>query len=324
MEGVGRTDAAVLELPWVPVCVRGCKLLAKAWFGDTEYRVLLSDLNCVWEEEMDAEAIQTRAQKLNKRLSAPVTSIYSHLRSVAQPRLSGQTEDQEGSGHFSLEYRGTDLTLRLKSLLAGVPFHWEFCCTSAPVTVVCRQLVRPLLAISQVLRRQVGELGALLIRKDAEIQDYRENGAALTRSRLQTELFEEDRYRENFITETLPQMGLSQESVQFDSDLQELYVAVSSQRNGQKRKRADDLADRPDDSSVPVQNAPDTDPAGSMTSGDRSSVGVEREQSENKEATGEPQEAESEQTVPLTPAVATAVSRAGPRPKKKKALGLFR
>lgn len=46
---------------------------------------------------------------------------------------------------------------------------------------VCAQLVRPLLAMSHLLQRQVEQLGGLLGRKDAEIQDFRENGATLSR-----------------------------------------------------------------------------------------------------------------------------------------------
>lgn len=95
---------------------------------------------------------------------------------------------------------------------------------------VCSQLVRPLLLMSRLLQRQVGQLGALLARKDTELQDYRDNGAVLSRGRLyvqrnkntlikhnihtcssrwcvcfaerlQTELFEEQSYRENFLTQ---------------------------------------------------------------------------------------------------------------------------
>lgn len=46
---------------------------------------------------------------------------------------------------------------------------------------VCIQLVRPLLTMSHLLQKQVEQLGGLLVRKDAEIQDYRENGATLSR-----------------------------------------------------------------------------------------------------------------------------------------------
>lgn len=49
------------------------------------------------------------------------------------------------------------------------------------ITQVCTQLVRPLLLMNRVLQRQAAELEGLLVRKDAEIQDYRENGATLSR-----------------------------------------------------------------------------------------------------------------------------------------------
>lgn len=39
----------------------------------------------------------------------------------------------------------------------------------------------PLLSMTQVLHRHVGELTALLFKKDAEIQDYKENGAMLSK-----------------------------------------------------------------------------------------------------------------------------------------------
>lgn len=55
-------ESVLSALPWMPVNVGGCDLLAKAWFGDTQYRVLLSDLNGVWEEDMNADDIQSRAQ----------------------------------------------------------------------------------------------------------------------------------------------------------------------------------------------------------------------------------------------------------------------
>ena len=46
---------------------------------------------------------------------------------------------------------------------------------------VCSELVRPLLVMSRLLQTQVDQLGALLARKDAQIQDYRETGATLSR-----------------------------------------------------------------------------------------------------------------------------------------------
>ncbi|KAG7261070.1 hypothetical protein CRUP_031665, partial [Coryphaenoides rupestris] len=138
-------DHEVLSVrPWLPVCIGERPLLAKAWFGDTAYHILLTDTCCVWEERMDTA---------------------------------------EGEAQVSLVHPGDGggLSIRLKSELAGLPFHWEFHCTRPAVDMVCAQLVRPLLVMSRLLQAQVDQLGALLARKDAEIQDYKENGATLSR-----------------------------------------------------------------------------------------------------------------------------------------------
>ncbi|XP_060775196.1 non-homologous end-joining factor 1 isoform X1 [Neoarius graeffei] len=198
MESTDHTEGALSALPWVPVNIDGSKLLTKAWFGDTEYRLLLSDLNSVWEEEMSTDSIERRAQVLNKRLRAPVRAFCTRLRSVVWPCLSRQSDEESPAVRFLLKHEGDHLTVSLKSELGDVPLFWEFRCTPASVAVVCRELVCPFLSMTQVLHRHVGELTALLLKKDAEIQEYRENGAMLSRGRLQTEPFEEETYRRNF------------------------------------------------------------------------------------------------------------------------------
>uniref|UniRef100_A0A3Q0RM77 Non-homologous end-joining factor 1 n=1 Tax=Amphilophus citrinellus TaxID=61819 RepID=A0A3Q0RM77_AMPCI len=190
----------LLQRPWLPVSICGCQLLAKSLFGETAYHILLTDMRCVWEERMDAAAIQSRAQELNRRLRAPVKAFFSHLCEVAKPCLSGSDGQIENKAQISLvRQEDGNISMKLKSELAGLPFYWEFHCTSAPVALVCFHLVRPLLMMSRLLQQRVEQLGGLLMRKDAEIQDYRENGATLSRERLQTDVFEEQTYREDFM-----------------------------------------------------------------------------------------------------------------------------
>ncbi|XP_042581357.1 non-homologous end-joining factor 1-like isoform X1 [Cyprinus carpio] len=312
----GEMETGLFALPWVPVNIGGSDLLAKAWFGDTQYRVLLSDLNTVWEEEMTTDDIQSRAQDLNKRLRAPTHAFFSHLCSVARPCFSSEDDDQISTAHVTLEQHGDNLTVKLKSELAGLPFYWEFRCTTTPVGVVCRHLVRPLLAVSRVLQRQVEDLAALLARKDAEIQDYQENGAVLSRARLQTEPFEVHRYRENFFTQIVPQMGVTLDSVGFDSELQALYMAVSSGKTGQKRKRSPDSSPAAEDKHVSEHHQHITDvPTGSSL--------ASQEQNDVKAPSGRPQVTDSKQAVTL-PSTVGSEERSTSRPKKKKAVGLFR
>lgn len=62
MEARGSSAEVLLQRPWLPVSISGCQLLTKSWFGETAYHVLLTDMHCVWEERMDAAAIQQRSQ----------------------------------------------------------------------------------------------------------------------------------------------------------------------------------------------------------------------------------------------------------------------
>ncbi|XP_061572257.1 non-homologous end-joining factor 1 [Cololabis saira] len=243
---VSSPEDVLLRSPWLPISLGGCRLLAKSWFGETAYRVLLTDLHCVWEERMDAADVQSRAQELNRRLRASAEAFFSHLREAARPCLSGGG----GEAQVSLTRRDDGrLAVRLKSELGGLPFHWEFRLSPAPVATACEQLVRPLLAMSRLLQQQLEQLGGMLARKDAEIQDYRENGASLTRERLKTDVFLEKTYREDFMAKALP--GLQPErcdALGFDAPLQQLYAAVVAPRK--RRREEEQRVAEPDDTAA--------------------------------------------------------------------------
>ncbi|KAI1899130.1 hypothetical protein AGOR_G00058370 [Albula goreensis] len=336
MASAGVSEALLLEQSWAPVCLGGLQLLAKSCFKDTAYRLLLSDMQFVWEEEVNTAAIQERAQELNRRLRAPVSAFFTHLCKVACPRLTGCGEDEDSadSAEFSsLQCSQDRLDIRLKSELAGVPFYWEFRCTPASVAVVCSHFVRPLLAVSMVLQRQVGELGTLLARKDTEIQDYKESGAELSRARLKTEVFDEQSYRETFITQVLPQVCAAQDGLGFDADLQELYTAVTAQSSSRKRKRSDshDPGERGPDRSPKNHSVPESQPLGESlrcSAAPGVDLGAALGPKESSSARPEPGtrqvEFESIQSQQTAPPSTAPSDRPSSRPRKKKAVGLFR
>ncbi|KAF3857054.1 hypothetical protein F7725_008913 [Dissostichus mawsoni] len=263
----------LLQRPWLPVSINGVQLLSKSCFGETEYHILLTDMKCVWEERMESADIEKRAQELNRRLRAPVKAFFSHLSEVVRPALTG-------SGG------GTNIS-------------------------VCSQLVRPLLAMSFLLQRQVEQLGGLLGRKDAEIQDYRENGATLSRERLQTEVFEERTYRENFMSKALPLLVSDQsDSLQFDAGLQQLYSAVVSHGNSRKRK----LSEEPSVEETPADEPDITSSLGGSKVDSGAAEEVQLEAAGAKMA----DRATEKKSLPSAPA-----ERPSAKPKKKK-VGLFR
>ncbi|NXH39085.1 NHEJ1 factor, partial [Dicaeum eximium] len=191
-------ESSLLTQPWASVCLGESIFLAKVCFRDTGYILLISDLSSVWYESADAEAVGQRSKELNKRLTVPVCSFLNHLCNLMCPLLAGQPG---ASTAFSCHRSPNGLRLHVKSELSGLPFYWDFHCCPAPLEMVFRHLVRPLIQMNLALQYQVQELISLLLQKDAEIEDYRESGATLSRDRLRTEPFREEMFQQNFMAE---------------------------------------------------------------------------------------------------------------------------
>ncbi|XP_072117073.1 non-homologous end-joining factor 1 isoform X2 [Mobula birostris] len=196
----------LLAQPWSSVHIGDSPFLLKATFGEVTYRLMLSDLNSVWWEEVNSDELKQRAQELNKRLRAPVSAFCRHLSGLLEPFL--QTEGTKLLPGFTSEQTCNQLTVSLRSELSGVPFYWAFRCTEAPLSMVSRHMICPLLNMMQALHRQTWDLMLLLQRKDAEILDYKESGAMLSRDRLSTEIFNAEEFKERFLTERKTTVGI--------------------------------------------------------------------------------------------------------------------
>ncbi|XP_074154819.1 non-homologous end-joining factor 1 isoform X2 [Sminthopsis crassicaudata] len=221
--------------PWAWLRLAEDALLAKAYVTDWGYAILLSDLQHVWHERADAGAVSQRAKELNRRLSATPSAFLSRLRDLTCSWLEGSAGPQGAA--FSCERSPDGLTVRVRSELSGLPFRWNFQCALASPSMVSQHLLRPLMGMSLVLQCQVRELASLLRLKDAEIQDYQENGAVPSRDRLKTELFDENAFLERVMTENLPEACSIENGKPFAVKLQDLYVAVTKQEFQAGRKR---------------------------------------------------------------------------------------
>ncbi|XP_027666531.1 non-homologous end-joining factor 1 isoform X2 [Falco rusticolus] len=234
MEGSEELERSLLTQPWASVCFGESTFLAKASFRDTGYILLISDLSSVWYESADAEAVGQRSKELNKRLMVPVPAFLHRLCNLMCPLLAGKPDTATS---FSCHRTASGLSLHMKSELSGLPFYWDFHCCPAPVEMVSHHLVQPLIRMSLVLQYQVQELTSLLLQKDAEIEDYRESGAALSRDRLRTEPFQEKTFQQKSMAESLPLICGVGEGQAFASTLRQLYMAVMQQEAKQALKR---------------------------------------------------------------------------------------
>ncbi|XP_054556072.1 non-homologous end-joining factor 1 isoform X2 [Talpa occidentalis] len=194
-------EQGLLMQPWACLQLAEESLLAKAHITTQGYALLVSDLQQVWHEQVDASVVSQRAKELNKRLTAPPAAFLSRLDALLRPLLKDTACPSEAT--FSCDRVADTLVLRVRSELAGLPFYWDFHCILASPSLVSQHLIRPLMGMSLALQHQVRELVTLLHMKDLELQDYRESGATLSRDRLKTEPFEENFFLEQFMAESL-------------------------------------------------------------------------------------------------------------------------
>ncbi|XP_058560437.1 non-homologous end-joining factor 1 isoform X4 [Neofelis nebulosa] len=194
-------EQGLLMQPWAWLPLAENSLLVKAYITKQGYALLVSDLQQVWHEQVDASVVSQRAKELNKRLTAPPAAFLCHLDDLLRPLLKDTA--CPGKATFSCDHVDEAMILRVQSELSGLPFYWNFHCILANPSLVSQHLIRPLMGMSLALQCQGRELATLLRMKDLEIQDYQESGAVLSRDRLKTEPFEENSFLEQFMVETL-------------------------------------------------------------------------------------------------------------------------
>ncbi|XP_007086214.3 non-homologous end-joining factor 1 isoform X3 [Panthera tigris] len=194
-------EQGLLMQPWAWLPLAENSLVVKAYITKQGYALLVSDLQQVWHEQVDASVVSQRAKELNKRLTAPPAAFLCHLDDLLRPLLKDTA--CPGKATFSCDRVDEAMILRVQSELSGLPFYWNFHCILANPSLVSEHLIRPLMGMSLALQCQGRELATLLRMKDLEIQDYQESGAVLSRDRLKTEPFEENSFLEQFMVENL-------------------------------------------------------------------------------------------------------------------------
>ncbi|XP_044890437.1 non-homologous end-joining factor 1 isoform X5 [Felis catus] len=198
-------EQGLLMQPWAWLPLAENSLLVKAYITKQGYALLVSDLQQVWHEQVDASVVSQRAKELNKRLTAPPAAFLCHLDDLLRPLLKDTA--CPGKATFSCDRVDEAMILRVQSELSGLPFYWNFHCILANPSLVSQHLIRPLMGMSLALQCQGRELATLLRMKDLEIQDYQESGAVLSRDRLKTEPFEENSFLEQFMVELAPPLS---------------------------------------------------------------------------------------------------------------------
>ncbi|XP_050406642.1 non-homologous end-joining factor 1 [Patella vulgata] len=172
---------------WRKLTLVSGNYLLKTFFTQNSYEVLITDLCSFWHEKMEEQELKKRIQKLNPSIEAPLTKVLDQINQNVNIPMN--QDDHLSVTMKDCEDGGQNCIMSINSQLAGMPFIWKFVCEPADSELAKENLTVPLMAmVSELLRRQQ-ELFSIIYKKDKEIEDYKSQGARISRRYLVTPPF---------------------------------------------------------------------------------------------------------------------------------------
>ncbi|XP_067013049.1 non-homologous end-joining factor 1 [Anabrus simplex] len=171
---------------WKEISVDSERYLVKYARQNTTCIIHLTNLVNIWAEEVATSSLIQRCKDQNPLIEADDESLIQHLFSLLEDRKEDIT--------FRSNLKDGDRTLELKKRLAGVPFYFTFNLKLMSPEVLFQEVTKPLLLLVRQLFTSQNTLCELLEAKDAEIAEYKVEGAQLKRRKLETQQFKRDEF----------------------------------------------------------------------------------------------------------------------------------
>lgn len=145
----------------------------------------LSDFKTIWSEALDSSELLSRAKTEN-----PFLDEYDAILNTTISNLP--TESNATPSNIELVECNDEVKLKLKYYVEKVPFVFYWNLTQCNINVFFEEVTQTLLGHVANLQNETDTLRALLVRKDAEIAEYKnERSCPLTRRHLITEPFDQ-------------------------------------------------------------------------------------------------------------------------------------
>ncbi|XP_058063893.1 non-homologous end-joining factor 1-like [Anopheles bellator] len=157
---------------------------------DTFIRCILFDMNSLWVEQVPITALIEREHKRNPIISCNETIVDSTL--FAKPATLYTVEQGNGDESDRL------VTLTAKYYVGGMPVTFGFELMVGTACQFSEYMTIPLWRAMLLLETQNHSLKQMLVKKDAELEQYRIEGAVLKRTTLQTPVFNEQLFEKQF------------------------------------------------------------------------------------------------------------------------------
>lgn len=143
----------------------------------------LSDFKTIWSEVLDSSELLSRAKKANEFLDVDDAILKSTLSYL-------QTESNATPSKVELADINAELGLSLTYNVKNVPFVFSWYLSQCTINVFFEEVTKAFLGHVAHLENETATLRALIVRKDAEIAQYKEEHTLpLKRPHLITEPF---------------------------------------------------------------------------------------------------------------------------------------
>lgn len=153
------------------------------------YQFLVTDMQLVYIEYVNAKDVAARNKEMNPRLETDINNILEHIESSIN---ATKDNTKSVSAHATLN----ELRLTLENKFVGdLPFKWEFDMQNSKnvdTSIMKEFIISPLILTVQRLLFENSKLKDIISHKDKEIADYKEKGAKVSRKFLETVEFNDD------------------------------------------------------------------------------------------------------------------------------------
>jgi len=181
----------LIKANWYQKEIGNRKLNLKFYFGESSYQLIIFDLKKfkIYRIEEQSEKISWIFKELNPGLEAPLAKVLSILKNaLSKP---------DSNDNFKIVDNGTlNLTIRMETKISQIRFCYKFVLTETDNEDIREYFVLPFLLNNAELQLREAELVKIIQKKDKELDDYKSQGARLSRNNLATEIFNPNNFDE--------------------------------------------------------------------------------------------------------------------------------
>ncbi|XP_075213219.1 non-homologous end-joining factor 1-like [Lycorma delicatula] len=209
---------------WKRIMIDDKDFIIRTSVTENKYDILLSDFSKVWSEILTEEQILERCKEMNPLYEAEPVILIKRIFELIDPKQLQIKKE--------LLKTGNQLTLNFISYLKGIIFKFQFILTLTTPEKLCQHLTFPLIQMIEELQAREKMLFNLLAKKDAEINEYKMEGAKISRQSVITEPFNEQKFLENCSTngESRSLKNLQFPFLYFEESCAELYEECAKRK----------------------------------------------------------------------------------------------